>query len=33
MTAFGQEGVVYDQDEDQELKCIPFNYQESENVW
>lgn len=32
MIAFGQEGVVYDQDEERELSCIPFNYQQSENV-
>ena len=32
MSAFGQEGVVYDQDEERELTCIPFNYQQSENV-
>lgn len=32
MTAFGQQGVVYDEDEEQELSCIPFNYQQSENI-
>nr|XP_022314944.1 fibroblast growth factor receptor 4-like [Crassostrea virginica] len=32
MSAFGQEGVVYDQDEERELTCIPFNYQQSENI-
>lgn len=32
MTAFGQEGVVYDKDEGRELTCVPFNYQQSENV-
>ncbi|XP_061187066.1 uncharacterized protein LOC133195224 [Saccostrea echinata] len=32
MSAFGQQGVVYDQDEEQELTCIPFNYQRSENI-
>ncbi|XP_056018425.1 uncharacterized protein LOC125672350 isoform X2 [Ostrea edulis] len=32
MSAFGQEGVVYDQDEERELECIPFNYQQSENI-
>ncbi|XP_048764539.2 uncharacterized protein LOC125672347 isoform X2 [Ostrea edulis] len=32
MSAFGQEGVVYDQDEERELNCIPFNYQQSENI-
>ncbi|XP_056018429.1 uncharacterized protein LOC130054076 [Ostrea edulis] len=32
MSAFGQGGVVYDQDEERELKCIPFNYQQSKNI-
>ncbi|XP_062579234.1 uncharacterized protein LOC134241172 [Saccostrea cucullata] len=32
MSAFGQEGVVYDQDEERELLCVPFNYQESEKI-
>lgn len=32
MTAFGQEGVIYHGDEETESLCIPFNYQQSENV-
>nr|XP_022314940.1 uncharacterized protein LOC111119241 isoform X2 [Crassostrea virginica] len=32
MTAFGQEGNIYHDDEDTESLCIPFNYQQSENI-
>ncbi|XP_048760860.2 uncharacterized protein LOC125670011 isoform X2 [Ostrea edulis] len=32
MSAFGQEGIVYDKDEERELTCIPFNYQQSANI-
>ncbi|XP_078318236.1 insulin-like growth factor 1 receptor [Crassostrea virginica] len=32
MTAFGQEGFIYDDDEEIESLCIPFNYQKSENI-
>ncbi|XP_048759383.2 uncharacterized protein LOC125668981 [Ostrea edulis] len=32
MSAFEQEGVLYDQDEEREIKCIPFNYQKPEKI-